>query len=123
MAKECPYPFIIYNSLKRACIRLINITQPLLEGSPSKQITTAMIAKNYYNNGFKLLYPQTEGGGDNLRYLPQELYILPFIAAIFYKLCAGVHEYILRLLSVISYILATIMLYKLSTYYFSKKQG
>jgi len=109
--------------LSGACIRFINITQPLLEGSPSKQITTAMIAKNYYTNGFKLLYPQADGSGDKPGYLPQELYILPFIAAVFYKLCGGVHEFILRFLSVISYVLATIMLYKLSAYYFNKKIG
>lgn len=109
--------------LSGACIRLINFTQPLLEGSPSKQITTAMIAKNYYARGFKLLYPQADGFGDKPGYLPQEFYILPFIAALFYKLSGGTYEYILRFLSVISYILATIMLYKLVAYYFNKKIG
>lgn len=107
--------------LSGTCIRLINLTQPLLEGSSTRQFTTAMVARNFYHHGFKLFYPQIEGGGDDPGYVMQEFYIIPFVAAIFYWFMGGVHEWVLRLLSVISYILAAIMLYKLSQYYFSRK--
>lgn len=105
------------------CIRLINLTQPLLEGSSSRQITTAMIARNYYTRGFRLFYPQVEGYGDYPGYLMQEFYIIPFIAAIFYKILGGVHELVLRLISTFFYIMATFMIYKLTSYYFNKKIG
>lgn len=104
-------------------VRMINLNQPLLEGASTRQIQTAMIARNYYNRGFRLFYPQVDGLGGNPYYLMQEFYIIPFIAAFFYKLFGGVHEWILRLISVFSYILATIMIYKLASYYFNRKIG
>lgn len=105
-------------------LRMINLNQPLLEGASTRQVQTAMIARNFYNHGFNLFYPQIEGyGGDNPGYVMQEFYIIPFIAALFYKLLGGVHEWVLRLLSVFSYIMATIMIYKLASYYFNKKIG
>ncbi len=110
---------ILFGSLVRA----INLNQPLLEGASTRQVQTAMIARNYYNHGFKLFYPQVDNFGDNPGYLMQEFYIIPFIAALLYKLLGGVHESILRLLSVFSYIIATIMIYKLARYYFNKKIG
>lgn len=104
-----------------ALIRIVKLDQPLLEGSSTRQIHTAMIARNFYHHGFKLFYPQIEGSGDDPGYLMQEFYIIPFVAAIFYWFMGGVHEWVLRLFSVISYILAASMLYKLSQYYCSRK--
>lgn len=104
-------------------IRMINLNQPLLEGASTRQVQTAMIARNFYNLRFKLFYPQVDGFGENPAYLMQEFYIIPFIAALFYKLLGGVHDWILRLLSVFSYIIATSMIYKLASYYFNKKIG
>lgn len=104
-------------------IRTVNLNQPLLEGSSTRQIHTAMIARNFYQRSFKLFYPQIEGSGDEPDYLMQEFYIIPFIVAICYWFMGGVHEWVLRLLSVFSYIIAAIMLYKLAKYYFSKQVG
>lgn len=105
-------------------LRMINLTQPLLEGASTRQVETAMIARNFYNHGFKLFYPQIDiFGNDNPGYLMQEFYIIPFIAAIFYWFLGGVHEWILRLLSLCFYILASLMVYKLAKYYYNKKVG
>lgn len=105
-------------------VRMINLTQPLLEGASTRQVETAMIARNFYNHGFKLFYPQIDVfGNDNPGYLMQEFYIIPFIAALFYKLLGGINEWILRLISVFSYIVASIMIYKLAAYCFNRKVG
>jgi uncharacterized membrane protein len=106
-----------------ALVRAINLNQPLLEGASTRQVQTAMIARNFYNRGFRLFYPQVDNFGNNPGYLMQEFYIIPFIAAIFYKLLGGVNEWVLRLLSLLAFIIATIMIYKLTTYYFNKKMG
>lgn len=106
-----------------ALVRMINLTQPLLEGASTRQVETAMIARNFYNHGFKLFYPQVDWFGDDPGYLMQEFYIIPFIAALFYKLAGGVHEWFLRLISVFSYLIATVMVYKLASYYTNKKIG
>jgi len=104
-------------------IRMINLGQPLLEGASTRQVQTAMIARNFYNHGFKLFYPQVDNFGNNPGYLMLELYILPFIAAIFYKLAGGVNEWMLRCISIFFYAASAIMLYRLSVYYFNKKIG
>lgn len=102
-------------------VRMINLNQPFLEGASTRQIETAMIARNFYEHGFRLFYPQVDWFGDNHGYLMQEFYIIPFIAAVFYKLLGGAHEWILRFISVVSYVPAAVMLYKLAAYYHSKK--
>ena len=106
-----------------ALVRLINLNQPLLEGASTRQVETAMIARNFYNHGFKLFYPQIDIFGNDPGYLMQEFYFIPFIAALFYKLLGGVNEWVLRLISVFFYVLATFMIYKLASYYFNKKTG
>ena len=81
-------------------IRLVNINMPILEGTATRQIQTAMIAKNFYINGFNFLYPQVDFLGSGPGYLVLEFPLLNLIAAVFYVLCGGVHEWIGRLISI-----------------------
>lgn len=123
LSKNSPVRTLLLIILLGAAVRLINIGQPLLEGASTRQVETAMIARNFYNGGFKLFYPQIDGFGENPGYVMQEFYVIPFIAALFYKIFGGVHELILRLISVFFYISATVIVYKLAAYLFNKRIG
>jgi hypothetical protein len=53
-------------------IRLIGITQPFVDAWSWRQADVAMIADNFYRNGFSILYPQVNWGGD-FRWRPPSL--------------------------------------------------
>src|SRR5437773_5095749 len=80
--------------------RLIFINQPYIDHWSWRQSDVAAIARNYSENGFRFAYPQIDWAGDAPGYVGTEFPILPFIAAICYKI-AGVHEWIGRIQAVI----------------------
>ena len=51
----------------------------------------AMIAENFYRNGFQILYPQVNWGGNILGYIGSEFPLVPFFAALLYT-PFGVYE-------------------------------
>ena len=73
-------------------VRLIAINQPYIDNWSWRQSDVAAIARNFYANGFHFAYPQIDWAGDAPGYVGTEFPILPFLAAICYKL-AGVHEW------------------------------
>jgi hypothetical protein len=91
-------------------LRLVGLHHPLLDHPGWRQGDTAAIARNFATLDFNILYPQTDYDGPPPNYVELELQIVPFIAAIGYKLF-GVHEVFGRLIS-IGFSLGTIaMLY------------
>src|SRR5437899_11909154 len=90
----------IMMSILAVAVRLIWIDQPYIDNWSWRQSDVAAIARNYYENGFHFAYPQIDWAGDAPRYVGTEFPILPFLAAICYKL-AGVHEWIGRIQAVI----------------------
>lgn len=94
-------------------IRLVNINMPILEGTATRQVQTAMIARNLYINGFNFLYPQVDFLGPGPGYLVLEFPLLNIIAAVFYVLCGGVHEWIGRLISISFFAGSVIFLFNL----------
>jgi 4-amino-4-deoxy-L-arabinose transferase-like glycosyltransferase len=81
-------------------VRLIAVNQPYIDNWSWRQSDVAAIARNYYENGFHFAYPQIDWAGDAPGYVGTEFPILPFVAAICYKL-AGVHEWIGRIQAII----------------------
>ena len=81
-------------------VRLININMPLLEGTATRQIQTAMVAKNLFTNGFNIFYTQVDFLGPGPGYFVIEFPLLNLIVALLYKLCGGVHEWIGRFVSI-----------------------
>ena len=81
-------------------VRLIAVNQPYIDNWSWRQSDVAAIARNYYENGFYFTYPQIDWAGDASGYVGTEFPILPFLAAICYKL-AGVHEWIGRIQAII----------------------
>jgi hypothetical protein len=81
-------------------VRLIAIDQPYIDNWSWRQSDVAAIARNFYEHGFHFAYPQIDWAGDAPGYVGTEFPILPFLAALFYKLW-GVHEWIGRMQAVI----------------------
>jgi 4-amino-4-deoxy-L-arabinose transferase-like glycosyltransferase len=80
--------------------RVILINQPYIDHWSWRQSDVAAIARNFFQNGFRFGYPQIDWAGNAPGYVGTECPILPFIAAVCYKL-AGVHEWIGRIQAVI----------------------
>src|SRR5207248_11699572 len=80
--------------------RLILISQPYVDHWSWQQSDVAAIARNFLQNGFRFAYPQIDWAGNAPGYVGTEFPILPFIAALCYKI-AGVHEWIGRIQAVV----------------------
>ena len=80
-------------------LRLRGIHNPLLDHPGWRQGDTASIARNFWALQFNIFYPQTNYNGPPPNYVELELQIVPFLAALVYKI-AGVHEVFGRLISV-----------------------
>ncbi len=72
-------------------LRLKGIHDPLLDHPGWRQGDTAAIARNFATLEFNPFRPQTDYDGPAPNYVELELQIVPFLAAILYKLF-GVHE-------------------------------
>jgi 4-amino-4-deoxy-L-arabinose transferase-like glycosyltransferase len=81
-------------------VRLILINQPFVDDWSWRQSDVAAIARNFFEYGFRFGYPQIDWAGGSAGYVGTEFPILPFFAAICYKI-AGIHEWIGRSQSVI----------------------
>ena len=82
-----------------ACVlRLRGIHDPILDHPAWRQGDTASIARNFARLNFNVMYPQTNYDGPPPNYVELELQIVPFLAALLYKLF-GVHEIFGRLIS------------------------
>jgi hypothetical protein len=79
-------------------LRLRGIHNPLLDHPGWRQGDTAAIARNFATLEFNLFRPQTEYNGPAPNYVELELQIVPFLAAIGYKLF-GIHEIFGRLIT------------------------
>jgi len=87
-------------SILAVAMRLFLIDQPYIDNWSWRQSDVAAIARNFYQNGFHLAYPQIDWAGDAPGFVGTEFPILPFLVAIAYK-CFGVHEWIGRIQAVI----------------------
>ena len=83
-----------------------DIDAPLLEGAAGKQTHTAMVARNFYRETASLAFPRVDDVGKP-GYFIKEFPIFPALAAGLYRLHGAVDERILRLLSLICWLVAT----------------
>src|SRR5438045_1878919 len=87
-------------SILAVVLRFILIDQPYIDRWSWRQSDVAAIPRNFANNGFRFAYPQIDWAGSASGYVGTEFPILPFLAAICYKV-AGIHEWIGRSQAVI----------------------
>jgi len=90
----------IIMSILAVAVRLIWIDQPYIDNWSWRQSDVAAIARNYFQGGFHFTHPQIDWAGDESGYVGTEFPILPFLAAICYKIF-GVHEWVGRVQALI----------------------
>lgn len=88
-------------------LRLHGIHDPMLDHPGWRQGDTAAIARNFDRLQFDIMYPQTMYNGPPPNYVELELQIVPFLAALLYKLF-GIHPIFGRLLT-LAFSLATVV--------------
>jgi len=91
-------------------VRLIHISYTVIGWHSWRQSDTAAIAKNFYENGYNILYPQIDWRGNTEGYVESEFHIYPFIVSLLYGIF-GVHESLGRITSVIFSLLTILGLY------------
>ena len=86
-------------------VRLIQIDQPFIDPWSWRQSDVAAIARNFFEGGFHFTQPQIDWAGNEAGYVGTEFPILPFVAALFYKVL-GVQEWIGRIQGVVFFAVA-----------------
>jgi 4-amino-4-deoxy-L-arabinose transferase-like glycosyltransferase len=66
-------------------LRLVHLDADLWEKHSWRQAEVAMIASNFYHNGFNILYPQVNWGGNMPGYVGTEFPLVSFIIAVLYS--------------------------------------
>jgi 4-amino-4-deoxy-L-arabinose transferase-like glycosyltransferase len=92
---------------------LYKIDSPILEHHDLRQVDTAAIARNYYENGMRFFSPQVDWGGNSGGYVESEFPIYTYLVAILYSVF-GWHEYLGRVLNRFFYIPSAILLFLLA---------
>jgi 4-amino-4-deoxy-L-arabinose transferase-like glycosyltransferase len=95
-----PAQFAIIISIVAVTARLILIDQPYIDNWSWRQSDVAAIARNYFQGGFHFVQPQIDWAGDQAGYVGTEFPILPFLAAVCYKIF-GLHEWVGRVQAVL----------------------
>jgi hypothetical protein len=80
-------------------LRLVGLHDPVMDHPQWRQGDTAAIARNFAELNLNIFYPQTDYDGPPPNYVELELQIVPYLAAIGYKMF-GVHEVFGRLISI-----------------------
>lgn len=81
-------------------LRLAGIHDPVMDHPQWRQGDTAAIARNFAQLNLNIFYPQTDYDGPPPNYVELELQLVPYLAAIGYKMF-GVHEIFGRLISIV----------------------
>src|SRR5438046_1908721 len=82
--------------LAAVVVRLVHIEQPFVDRWSWRQSDVAAIARNYRENGFHLSRPQIDWAGNEPGYVGTEFPILPFAAALAYKI-TGIQKWVGRI--------------------------
>jgi hypothetical protein len=93
-------------------LRLIQLDADLWEKHGWRQADMAMIASNFYQNGFDILHPQIDWAGDMPGYIGTEFPLVPFLTALLY-LIFGEQLFLGRLVSIIFFAVSIPLFYLL----------
>lgn len=102
-------------------IRLVMVWQPLVEVHTTRQVMTAMVARNFYYHGYNIFYPELDAPGEGPYLYPVEFPLMPFITALLYGLTGGVHEVLGRLVAVAFSLGVMFPVYQLVTKYVNQR--
>lgn len=109
MLQRFPLPVILALGF---VLRLYHLHAPIIGIHAWRQSDTAAMARNYYENGFRFLYPQVDWGGSTPGFAETEFPIYPYAVSLLYKLL-GFSDSYGRLLSAVFGGIAIYFMYKL----------
>jgi 4-amino-4-deoxy-L-arabinose transferase-like glycosyltransferase len=92
--------------------RLYNVDAPLVGFHAWRQVDTMTIAKNFHGNGYNLLLPQIDWGGNTPGYVETEFPIHQYLLALLFFF-TGVSEFSARLFSIFFSLLTILFFHKL----------
>jgi len=90
--------------------KFYGLDRPLTGHHTWRESDTAALARNYYEGGMKLFYPEVDWGGPGPNYCETEFPLYSFVAAAVYFL-TGPTEVVGRVLSLAAYLLQLILVY------------
>ncbi len=105
-----------------AIARLYNIDVPLFDWHSYRQHDTAALARNFYEGGMNILYPQVDWRGESPGYVEVEFQAYTYSVALLYQLF-GPHEWVGRALNIFLYVLSALLLFQLTARAFDRRAG
>ncbi len=115
--KNYKLAFILFTA---AITRIYNVNAPLVGLRSWRQADTMTIAINFYKNGYNILYPQINWGGNTPGYVETEFPLYSYLAALLFN-SFGVSELWARLLSIFFSLIAIVFFYLLVLEYTDEK--
>lgn len=95
-----------------AVLRLQHLRQPFVDAFSWRETDTAMIAANFYQGDWNILYPEVDWAGPKPGYQGREFQTVTYLAALIYKL-VGQQDWVGRLISIAFGLLGIFALYQL----------
>ena len=102
-------------------VRLWRINIPLLEFYPTRQVQTAEITQNLIKDNFNLFYPRVDYFGPDRVYYMYEFPGYNLIVAALHQISGNVSDINGRIVSIFSYLVAIIFLYKIAAELLNKQ--
>src|SRR3989344_9134723 len=96
-------------------LRIWNLDIPLIEFYPTRQVQTAEITQNLIKDNFNFLNPRVDYYGPQNIYYLYEFPGYNLVVASVHKLFGNVNDINGRIVSIFSYLIATIFLYKIAS--------
>ncbi len=93
-------------------VRLVAINAPYTSIHWIKQLQIAPIAKHFYEDGYNILWPETDYSADRPGYIEIEFQLVTFLTALLYPVF-GIHEWVGRAVAISFSIGSLILLYGL----------
>jgi len=93
-------------------VRLVAINAPYTSIHWIKQLQIAPIARNFYEDGYNILWPETDYSADRPGYIEIEFQLVTFLTALLYPIF-GIHEWVGRAVTISFSIGSLILLYAL----------
>lgn len=100
--------------------RIYHLNYPYIDYHGFRQSDTANVARNFYEHGFNILYPEAAEFGQGNGAYEMEFGLVPFLVAMLY-LPFGVHEWVAHSVSIAFSLLTIYLIYALALHYFSMR--
>lgn len=92
-------------------LRLIGLQDPLIDKQAWRQTDTAAIARNFYEEGYTLLYPRVDWRGTTSGHVEANFPLYPFVVGLLYAVVGGAYEWVGRLVAALCSTAAAALLY------------